>query len=398
MQAAKRDNLQLIYQGSVKRVFGAPQQDDRLWFEFSDDYSVFDWGKMPDTIANKGRALSIMGAHFFSRLGQRSFWRELESSPALASLDRTWLNQLLAGSTYKRLCQTGVDHHFHRLCNAQGVMLDMPRAAVAEGAVYMEVDRATVARPKQCSVLGQIIYEYPNDASRIPVRLIPLEVVFRFGMPAGSSLKERLERNPNYARELGLAQTPASNEFFPHPVLEFYTKLEPKDRLLTMSEALNISTLKADEFAELAELSLLLALALKHIFGSSGIELWDGKFEFIFRNGKICLADSIGPDELRLIYAGIQLSKETIRQVYRGTPWEKSLKEAQNIAAERGSAEWKRICRDELKSVPDRLPAEFKDKIDHLYGVLTNHVVGEELFPDQPTLDAFARSFSVEKK
>src|SRR6056297_2655607 len=37
-------------------------------FVFTDDYSVFDWGKMPDTIANKGASLCSMGAFNFELL------------------------------------------------------------------------------------------------------------------------------------------------------------------------------------------------------------------------------------------------------------------------------------------------------------------------------------------
>jgi phosphoribosylaminoimidazole-succinocarboxamide synthase len=31
-------------------------------FVFSDRYSVFDWGEMPDLVPNKGAALCLMGA------------------------------------------------------------------------------------------------------------------------------------------------------------------------------------------------------------------------------------------------------------------------------------------------------------------------------------------------
>ncbi|GFP24471.1 phosphoribosylaminoimidazole-succinocarboxamide synthase [Candidatus Hakubella thermalkaliphila] len=37
-------------------------------FIFSDRYSVFDWGEMPDHIKNKGTALCIIGACLFEKL------------------------------------------------------------------------------------------------------------------------------------------------------------------------------------------------------------------------------------------------------------------------------------------------------------------------------------------
>ena len=37
-------------------------------FVFTDDYSVFDWGKMPDEIPEKGASLCTMGAYNFQLL------------------------------------------------------------------------------------------------------------------------------------------------------------------------------------------------------------------------------------------------------------------------------------------------------------------------------------------
>ncbi len=37
-------------------------------FRFSDRYSVFDWGEMPDRIGCKGEALCLMGAYCFEKL------------------------------------------------------------------------------------------------------------------------------------------------------------------------------------------------------------------------------------------------------------------------------------------------------------------------------------------
>ena len=40
-------------------------------FHFSDRYSVFDWGEMPDRIPGKGTALCLMGAYCFERLEEK---------------------------------------------------------------------------------------------------------------------------------------------------------------------------------------------------------------------------------------------------------------------------------------------------------------------------------------
>ena len=40
-------------------------------FVFSDRYSVFDWGEMPDHIPGKGKALAVMAAFNFEELERR---------------------------------------------------------------------------------------------------------------------------------------------------------------------------------------------------------------------------------------------------------------------------------------------------------------------------------------
>ena len=62
-----RENL-----GSVKdlEVLKRPSENQMGIgrFHFSDRYSVFDWGEMPDTIEDKGTALCFIGAYCFEEL------------------------------------------------------------------------------------------------------------------------------------------------------------------------------------------------------------------------------------------------------------------------------------------------------------------------------------------
>jgi phosphoribosylaminoimidazole-succinocarboxamide synthase len=185
---------------------------------------------------------------------------------------------------------------------------------------------------------------------------------------------------------------PKPNNLFIHPVLEFYTKLEPKDRLLSWQEAINLSALHAPQFHALCELSYNLALALYVLFADKQIELWDGKFEMLLEGDRLLVADSIGPDELRLLHKGRQLSKEMVRQMYRGSAWERGLKEAQRIAKTDNTRSWKQIAREQLRLQPEPLPATYKSVVDKLYGVLANHLLGGEIFKNQPGLDGYIRS------
>lgn len=389
MPPSKTQNLQLVYEGSVKRVWQSPYRADRLQFEYTDDYSVFDWGKMPDTIANKGMSLVALGAFFFEELSRPERWAGLSSSRLLKQFDKHWLKRRFEHAQFSALTQSGAKSHFQSLIVPNGQRIKYNQVTNYTGPIFMEVSKAEVDRPVTQNIMGQTLFFYPQRKNVAAPRLVPLEVVFRFGMPQGSSLKGRLEKDPDYLFVLGLERMPEEGKFFPHPVIEFFTKLEPKDRLLTAQEAALMSGLNPDQFEKLIEYSLDLALALFVLFGEKGIELWDGKLEFVLGAGGLLLADSVGPDELRLLYRGCHLSKEIIRQVYRGGKWETTIKEAQKLALTRPGSDWKEICRSELRCEPEPLPANFKVVIDKLYGCLANHVIGQDLFKDHPSLDGF---------
>jgi phosphoribosylaminoimidazole-succinocarboxamide synthase len=309
---------------------------------------------MPDTIANKGLALTLLGAFFFQQLEEK-----------------------------------GVATHFKRLVDRDGKEVSLPEAAKKRN-VYLEVLKAEVHRP----TLKEGKYVYPAHDTTKGTHLVPLEVVFRFGMPPGSSLRARLERNPAYLGELGMTEMPEPDTRWEKPVIEFFTKLEPKDRLLTRSEAFQISGLTPQQWNELQKLAATTAEAVKEIFERKGIELWDGKFEFIIDDGKLLVADSIGPDELRLIYKNVQLSKEIIREYYRGGAWETALQKAQDIAKKNGDEDFKKICIEQLGQQPEPLSPDFKENIDHLYGALTNHVCDEQLLASEPDLETLVQSLS----
>ena len=84
------------------------------------------------------------------------------------------------------------------------------------------------------------------------------------------------------------------------------------------------------------------------------------------------MIDSIGPDELRLSYRGISLSKENLRQCYQGGPWHKALEEAKNLAKKREVSDWKSICLEEFKISPPPLKEEIKCAAEMMYQALAN--------------------------
>ena len=329
----------LIYQGSVKNLFEVSENE--IEFEFTDNYSIYDWGIMPDSINGKGNCLANMANTFFTELSKP----ELKiNMPPFYSHDH--FDQLLASETFKDITLNGVKNHFIEQVSSQSI----------------KVKKVDILHP----VKNEADFEYKAYNNKPENTLIPLEVVFRFGAPLGSSY---LKRHPEIE----------VNSFFKTAVIEFYTKLEPFDRKLSNEEAKKIAALSSKEFNEIIERTEILALYLQNRFMDMNLDLWDGKFEFAFGesvegNREIILVDSIGPDELRLTHNSFPFSKEFLRQHYQDTQWLKHFKETQS--------------RD---IVPKKLPLIIKRKAEQIYSYLNNclqekqtdfpEIIKDEIYP-----------------
>ncbi|MGZ3743615.1 MAG: phosphoribosylaminoimidazolesuccinocarboxamide synthase [Pseudobdellovibrionaceae bacterium] len=296
----------LMYEGSVKRIFSS-EEPANLVFEFTDDYSVFDWGKMPDTIPCKGVGLAKLMSVLFERLEAQ-----------------------------------GLKTHYLGFDGERNVL----------------VKKIGVYRPERITENGRNYYTYPKTMEK-PF-LIPLEVVFRFEVCAGSSfIKRHAEKNYKVGQQ------------FSPPFIEMFTKLEDKDRPLSQEEALKISGLTRAQFEEVSRKTSEVALILKSWFGEKGIRLMDGKLEWgLSAEGEIILVDAIGPDEMRLEKQGIQLSKEVLRDFYRKTPWYVELEKAKEEGEAKGFADWKSLVKP-----PPPLPSALKTLVSEMYQALVNEIV-----------------------
>ncbi len=323
-----QSELEHLHEGSVKSIY---QKKENLFFLFSDRYSIYDWGEMPDQIEQKGNCLSIMAELFFQYLASPNNW-ETKTFP----IEYQNLELL------KQLTENGLVHH------CRGLRQN------SENKLFLEVEKFEKYMPTK--VENKWIYSgYNNHPTN---SLVPLEVIFRLGAPKGSSY---LKRNKDVSE----------GDKFNSPIIEFSTKLEPQDRALTNLEAIQIAGLSEFEFKNLTDLTALIALNLEKLIANLGLELWDGKFEFSFsgeyphRSFKI--VDSIGLDELRITIAdNFPLSKEFARQCYINSEW---YKEITFCKKEYGDS-WKSKC----QLTPSKLSKEQKRLMEFIYQSFTNQL------------------------
>ena len=106
--------------------------------------------------------------------------------------------------------------------------------------------------------------------------------------------------------------------------------------------------------------------------------------------------DSIGPDELRILWKEVQLSKEFLRQFYRDSDWYRKVQQAKEIAREEGVADWKQICVERLQARPEPLPDEVKETVSTLYPSLVNECARQfgygQAFADSPPIRVVAKN------
>ena len=311
-------------------------------FEFTDAYSVFDWGKMPDEIPEKGASLCTMGAFNF-----------------------------------EMLAEAGVPTHY------RGVIVDGEvrslEEALDEGHVPREMAIEVTQVPDLPFEAGTYDYDaYHGDAGEN--FLVPLEIVFRNRVPVGSSLRKRSEPTDH---GLDVEEWPDEAVDLSDPVVEFSTKYEEQDRYLSREEADGIAgQASVDDLESVArEVNRLVTEQAER----TGLTHEDGKIECLYYGGEVRVADVVGTfDENRFSYGGQQLSKEVIRQYHKRTQpeWVEAVSEAKLKANEQGVDDWRALCERD----PEPLAEDVVQASRDMYCAGTNAYMQSEVF-DAPSLE-----------
>jgi len=402
--------LKTSYEGSVKKILGPADFEgaqNALVFEFSDNFSVFDWGKMPDELEGKGEALAIMGSYFFEKMNDPKSWLEFSKTKEALGL-RKGIQDVhpSLGVSFNELGeslqQNGLKNHYKGVLNSDSVAAGAKVNDLSQTNTLFKhfvVDPVAVVKPEEKNVLSKTVIDYLPTRNASNPKLVPLEVVFRFSLPAGSSFIKRIKNNPDYLSSLALGSSQyaafdpkAKWEF---PILELFTKLEKEDRVVSFTEALAISGISSQQLEKILMKTAWVAGWLKAEMDRCGLELADGKLEWgMDEKGESFLVDAIGPDEMRLMKDGVPLSKEFLRNFYRDSDWYKQGEQAKVQAVEKGMSDWKGLVK---ASVP-RLPQEQKQLASQLYWALTNLITGKQWFEKSWSLDKVVEQINAVKQ
>ncbi len=308
-------------------------------FVFTDAYSVFDWGKMPDQIPGKGASLCLMGA-----------------------------------ANFERLEAAGIPTHYRGVETDTGIA---PLESAGSPPTEMAIDLAQVPElPYAGSTYDYDTYHGATGDNY----LIPLEIVFRNSVPIGSSLRRR--RSPG---DVGLDEDewPESRVDLPEPVIEFSTKYEQQDRYLDRKTAARVAG--AADLEVLTDLAREVNRVVSEAATEAGFSHEDGKIECLYHDRTVKVADVVGTfDENRFGYDGQEVSKEVLRQHYKRehSEWVNAVADAKRQIEHRDTADWRPLC----DITPMSLSPDAIEIAADLYTAGANTYTNRDWF-DAPSID-----------
>ncbi len=303
--------------GSVKdlEIIKKPTKDEEGVgvFEFSDRYSIFDYGEMPDEIDGKGESLCLMSTYNF---------KELEKK--------------------------GIKSHF------------------------IELEERNRMKVKVVNVITE---GTPDEFKNM---IFPLEIIYRNYLGEGSSVFRRLKKGEIEPSDLGFDSYPEVDKKLDPPIIDFSTKYEKFDRYFKNLEEVKEHAGFDDDMIDVIKEK---AIEVNNFINDRAKEMgWkhlDGKMEVALDpDGELMLADVLGTlDEDRFEYKGVKLSKQMLRNYYRGSEWHKDMDRVKD--EDLPKEEW---------PAPPRLPKKLVDIVSDMYKAACNEWTGEKHF-DVKSLD-----------
>jgi phosphoribosylaminoimidazole-succinocarboxamide synthase len=289
---------------------------------------------------------------------------------------------------FERLEKKGVKTHYRGLIDKNGKVLTFKE--LERPTSTMEVNLVNVYKPETRAAHGKLEYDYDIFTPNLKNYLIPLEIIYRNGLPEGSSVFKRLEQGKATIKDLGLDHYPKPGERFAKPIFDVSTKLEETDRYVTWEEAKKIAGLTNQEVAAIKAVLSKVNDTISEIASHAGLENEDGKIELAFDSErKLMVVDVVGTlDECRFTYEGFHVSKEIARQFYKKKDWYRDVEEAKKTAETRGVKDWKTLC----KSQPPKLDAQLKTIISEMYMAAANELTNRKLF-DTPELAEIVKKY-----
>jgi phosphoribosylaminoimidazole-succinocarboxamide synthase len=269
-------------------------------------------------------------------------------------------------SVFDKIIPSLIPHKGETLCRSSAFWFQVARSCGIKSH-FRELIPPNRMRVQKVQVL-----DYSKINKKTVNYLIPLEVICRHYV--AGSLWDRIQSGKLRPVKLGFKATKEVKygDKLPEPYLEFTTKLEKVDRLLTKKETMKISGLTNEEYKLIVDAVLKIDEKIAEEVEKRDLIHVDGKKEYAFdEERELMIVDTFGTaDEDRWwdweSYSKgqfVELSKENVRQYYRQLGYYDKLVEARKM----GKAE---------PRIPS-LPEAKIEEISELYIEMFERITGE---------------------
>lgn len=237
-------------------------------------------------------------------------------------------------SVFDKIIPSVIPHKGETLCRTSAFWFQVARSC------GIKTHFKEFIPPNRMRVQKVEVLPYSKTNRKSKNYLIPLEVISRHYV--AGSLWDRIRSGDVKPAKLGLKSNKEIKygDKLPEPYMEFTTKLEKVDRLLTRKEALKIAGLSEKEYKDIIKAALTIDANIAEEVEKRDLIHVDGKKEYGFdENRELMIVDTFGTaDEDRWWdwehYSKGQfneLSKESVRQYYRQIGYYDKLTEARNM-------------------------------------------------------------------
>jgi len=306
-----------FYEGSVQRLFAVPR-DVSPGDASPGDASPGDASVMVTQTTSRGSVFDV-GALFeiegndvnralfrhvlYSRLGDPAAWQRVrESIEAAPEVDPAFRGELL-GELLESCCERGARTHHEGMIDGESG--EVVREGVPQHpSAFNVVRRYHILKPERAAFFGTHLFDYARFHHEDGF-VIPLEFLVRFGITSASSIFRKYAAmdeagRRRFERELGAEKPLRAWRYLERPIVDFTTKFEPEDRMVSRQEALATSGLDGDRFVESGKLAMLGAWAVRRLVEEIGLQLWDLKWEFARDGDELVFVDTMDTDSCRV--------------------------------------------------------------------------------------------------
>ena len=311
-----------FYKGSVQHLYPVPDRDDLMACRTGSVGSVFDVGALFE-IPGNDISRAVFRHVLYASMAQPETWRAVRDAiTSDGTLEAEMKSALLSG-ILEECCEKGAKtHHVGMIDSVTGDVVE--KGAPENPSTYNVVRRFQIVKPPQVRVFHNYLYDYSAYPST-DKNVIPLECIVRFGVTSGSSVYRAYQsmndkERRNFERELGVSKALEAWQMLSAPIADFTSKYEPEDRAVSKQEAMLMSGLSAEKFADVAKMAVLGAWVVRLLVERLGLNLWDLKWEFARDGDDIVFVDTIDTDSIRAtgIVDGIVIhyNKQAMRDYY----------------------------------------------------------------------------------